>query len=87
MFYICLILTDVASLIGFEQPEYLVSEGEGSVEICAAIMEPSDLNLLPDSYLADFSLSLANGTAVGKVISSYISIMFSLTVRFFLLFS
>ena len=59
----------MASLAGFEQPEYNVNEGDGAVEICAAIMEPSNLLLLPDSYLANFSLSLASGTAVGKSIN------------------
>ena len=58
----------MASLVGFEQPEYNVNEDDGFVEICAAIMEPSNVLLLPDSYLANFSLSLVNGTAVGKVI-------------------
>ena len=61
-------LTDVASLVGFEQPEYNVNEDDGFVEICAAIMEPSNVLLLPDSYLANFSLSLVNGAALGKVI-------------------
>ena len=65
-------LTDVASLIGFEQPEYSVNEGDGVVEVCAAIMDPSDLTLLPDSYLANFSLSLVNGTATGMVSIRYI---------------
>ena len=70
----------MASLAGFEQPQYNVNEGDGVVEICAAIMEPSDLLLLPNSYLANFSLSLANGTAVGKFTNLCIRLSLSLTM-------
>ena len=55
----------VISRVGFERPEYNTSEDDGSVEICAAIMEPADTSLLPADYTATFNLSLENGFAIG----------------------
>lgn len=55
----------VESFVGFEQPRYNVTEGDGSVEICAAILEPANASLLHDTYVANFSLSLTSGSATG----------------------
>ena len=40
-------------------------EGEGSVEICAAILEPNDLGSLDTGFQANFNFSTAQDSALG----------------------
>lgn len=52
-------------MIGIEQELYQTSEDIGYVEVCVAILEPSDLSLLRTSYVANLTLSLNDETAQG----------------------
>ena len=45
-----------------------MDEGDGFVEICAAILKPANASTLHDTYVASFNLSLADGSAFGKII-------------------
>ncbi len=38
-FYACLKFSPTGVVIGFETPEYTVTEGEGSIEVCVVIVE------------------------------------------------
>ena len=42
---------------------YTVNEGDGSVEICFVIFEPSDTSLLDVNAFAEFGSQTNNGTA------------------------
>ena len=51
---------------------FTVDEMDGSVEVCAAILEPQDAMTLPDAYQVDFTISVESGTAIGNSIVSEI---------------
>ena len=62
------LLYTAESVIGFEQPMYVVGEGDEFAEICVAILEPQNLTLLNNTYAASVNITtLMNGTATGKV--------------------
>ena len=54
------------TVIGFLQTTYTTREGNGLLEICAAVLEPADPNLLDPSFTASIRLILNDGTAIGK---------------------
>lgn len=56
------------STIGLEQDLYDVTEGEGFVEICAAILAPANFSLLTEPYQANLSLSVQSVTALGHCV-------------------
>ena len=57
--------TDV-TVIGFDPDTFTVTEDAGMVEICAAVLEPSDPSLLDPSFMASVQFSLEDGNATGK---------------------
>lgn len=58
--------TIVEVVIGLEQTEYEVGEGDGFVEVCAGILQPADPLLLDSSFQADFNISADSLTALGN---------------------
>lgn len=65
MYTLCFYHSATPSIIQIERELYQTSEDLGFVEICVAIVEPTDLSLLRSSYLANLSLSLEAVTAQG----------------------
>ena len=63
--------------IGFEQEKYNVSEGAGSVDVCAAILEP-ELSLIARNVQAFLFAETVNGTAIGELLHS-VHILFPIT--------
>jgi hypothetical protein len=56
----CIILSFLGVRIDFEQPEYSVNEENGTIEVCAVIMEGGlERNIT-------ITLATRNGTAIGK---------------------
>ena len=55
----------VSIIIRLERTAYTVDEGDGRVEVCAAIMQPTDLSFIGPTYQANFNISAISQTALG----------------------
>ena len=54
------------TVIGFDPDTFTVGEDVGTVQICAAVLEPSDLSLLDPAFTASVRFFLQDDTAMGK---------------------
>ena len=53
-------------MIGFELESYNVTEGDPSVQLCASILQPTDLSLLDPSFQVFVLFSVEDETAICK---------------------
>ena len=60
------LLKIVEVVIGLEQTEYEVGEGDGFAEVCAVIFQPADPLLLDASFQVDLDISADSLTALGN---------------------
>ena len=54
------------AVIGFNQTAYTFGEGDGTVEVCATFLEPTDPNQIAPNVVVELIGSTSSGTANGK---------------------
>ena len=56
-------------ILGFEQSSYTVVEGDGSVQVCVAVLEPDDIQIFVSAQVV-----AVDGSAEGM--GNYVSVLF-----------
>ena len=54
------------AVIGFNQTSYTFGEGDGTVEVCAAFLQPTNLSQIAPNVVVELMGSTSRGTANGK---------------------
>ena len=54
------------AVIGFNQTSYTLGEGDGTVEVCAAFLQPTNLSQIAPNIVVELMGSTSRGTANGK---------------------
>lgn len=55
-------------------------EGDGVLQICAAVLDPADPNLIDPSLSVDVRIQLENGAAIGKLDLNIITQLVSIAI-------
>ena len=58
----------VVAVIGFNQTAYTFGEGDGTVEVCAAFLEPTD----PSQIAPNIAVELMGSTSLGTYSACYV---------------